>query len=250
MREIKHFFQSDGLRIAGTLHLPSVSHPPLVVGCHGLFSSMQSPKQIALANGFVKRNIAYLRLDHRGCGESEGVFEEVTTLEGRSKDITDAVFSLKKEENLGEQLGLFGSSFGGAAVLRAAKKLPTQAIAVLATPLSIRTDSHWAKILSESKKIHPEARNITPENLEYDLARNLDDISNILILHGEQDNVVPVENARMLYEQAEPPKCFISFPEGDHPLSMASHQGFFMHSVLKWMETCFWKNGWKGIPER
>ncbi|MBR9980379.1 MAG: damage-inducible protein CinA, partial [Desulfatitalea sp.] len=60
---------SDGHRLTGTLHLPDVERPPVVIGCHGLLADRRSPKQIALASALGRLGIAYLRFDHRGCGD-------------------------------------------------------------------------------------------------------------------------------------------------------------------------------------
>jgi dipeptidyl aminopeptidase/acylaminoacyl peptidase len=62
-REIS--FRSDGLALKGTLHLPPSDKPPIVIGLHGLYSSQESPKQIALARACNALGLAYLRFDHR-----------------------------------------------------------------------------------------------------------------------------------------------------------------------------------------
>lgn len=75
-------FAADGFRLKGTLHLPAADNPPVVIGCHGLLSDRSSPKQIALAEACNALGLAFFRFDHRGCGESTGRLEAVTSLEG------------------------------------------------------------------------------------------------------------------------------------------------------------------------
>ena len=41
-------FQSEGQRISGILHLPDEKNPPCVIASHGLLSSKDSEKYIAL----------------------------------------------------------------------------------------------------------------------------------------------------------------------------------------------------------
>ena len=65
-------FSSDGFRLSGTLHLPGMPLPPIVVGSHGLLSSGSSPKQIELARQCSENGMAFFRFDHRGCGHSDG----------------------------------------------------------------------------------------------------------------------------------------------------------------------------------
>ncbi len=80
-------FHSDGLILKGTLHLPTVDHPPVVIGSHGLYSNQDSPKQIALARACNTLGMAYFRFDHRGCGSSQGEFDPVTSLAARCTDL-------------------------------------------------------------------------------------------------------------------------------------------------------------------
>jgi predicted alpha/beta-hydrolase family hydrolase len=70
IRKIKFF--ADGFELKGTLHMPAGGRPPVVIGCHGLYSSQESPKQIALAAACTAMGIAYFRFDHRGCRSQPG----------------------------------------------------------------------------------------------------------------------------------------------------------------------------------
>jgi alpha-beta hydrolase superfamily lysophospholipase len=110
-------FSSNGFTLKGTLHLPDAEHPPVVIGSHGLFSSGSSPKQIALAKRCNACGIAFFRFDHRGCGQSQGIFQEVTTLEARCNDMISAIKTIQNRNDTGNRIGLFGSSMGGAVCL-------------------------------------------------------------------------------------------------------------------------------------
>ena len=91
MNQININFESDGFLLKGMLHLPEADLPPIVIGSHGLLSNSYSPKQITLARECNANGIAYFRFDHRGCGQSNGVFNEVTSLEGRRNDLICAI---------------------------------------------------------------------------------------------------------------------------------------------------------------
>ena len=111
-KEININFKSDGFILHGLLHIPADSVlPPVVIGSHGLFSTSESPKQVALAKECNDNGIAFFRFDHRGCGASEGDFKEVTSLKGRSDDILNALDIIRERHDIGEKTGLFGSSF-------------------------------------------------------------------------------------------------------------------------------------------
>ena len=83
-------FLADSLKINGRLHLPpNVKKPPLVVGSHGLEGTKESAKQIVLSKLLPENGIAYLRFDHRGCGNSQGNFVDDTSIDGSETIISD-----------------------------------------------------------------------------------------------------------------------------------------------------------------
>ena len=72
MKTEKVFFQSEGQTLTGILHLPDQNNPPCVIASHGLLSSKDSEKYIALGERLAEEGIAMLRFDVRGIGESDG----------------------------------------------------------------------------------------------------------------------------------------------------------------------------------
>ena len=72
MRTEKVSFQSEGYCISGVLHLPERGTPPCVIASHGLLSSKDSEKYIALGERISKEGMAMLRFDFRGIGDSGG----------------------------------------------------------------------------------------------------------------------------------------------------------------------------------
>ncbi len=132
-------FVADGLHLSGVLHLPKREPLAVVIGCHGLMADKNSPKQIALARGCTATGMAYFRFDHRGCGDSEGVFETDTTLEKRTSDLTAAVHAVNHTLGKTMPIGLFGSSLGGTVCLTAAQNLSPFAVVTLAAPVQSRS---------------------------------------------------------------------------------------------------------------
>ena len=129
----------DDLRLSAVLHRPPTDDPPVVIGSHGLYSNGDSPKQITLAERLNASGIAFLRLDHRGCGQSEGIFEAVTTLDGRVRDLLAAARALEHRMGAPLRLGLFGSSLGGSVCLTVGDEITPFAVATLAAPIQSDT---------------------------------------------------------------------------------------------------------------
>jgi uncharacterized protein len=215
-------FQSDGFTLKGTLHLPNAKQPPLVIGCHGLMSTGDSPKQIALAKQCNHAGIAYFRFDHRGCGESHGILEADTSLQARCNDLSSALQTITSIDMTGKDIGLFGSSMGGAVCLAFASTQPVVSIVTVAA-------------LYQSKGIidNPVMK------LSFDLSEHLSKIQNILIFHGDQDEVVPLSHAKTIYARAQDPKKLIIQKNGDHRMSKKSHQEAFVHEATGWFKKGF-----------
>ena len=232
-------FLSNGFHLKGFLHLPKTTQPPVIIGSHGLFSTGNSPKQLALAQKCINLGIAYFRFDHSGCGESGGEFREITSLEGRVSDLLNAVHAVKEYPITGDNIGVFGSSMGGAAALSLAQKIEIKAIVTVAAPL------RSAPILTAAESsgdLRGLPISFYKNQLRFDISENLSGISRILIFHGDADKVVPVSNAHELYSKVSSPKKLIIQENGDHPMSDIRHQIKFMRSSADWF------NRWLNHP--
>ncbi len=223
-------FSSDGLRIEAVLHRPRADAAPVVIGSHGLFSDGDSPKQVALARALNAMGIAFVRLDHRGCGQSEGVFDVVTTLAGRVSDLVAAVGVLQDVLGYSFRLGLFGSSLGGSTCLAAAAELKPARVVTLAAPADSR--SLLARARQDPSGHLPPV--FASNALQFDLTDRLAAVDNLLVIHGEADEVVPVGHARRIYTASREPKRLIIQPGGDHRVTAPEHQRALIQACRDW----------------
>ena len=221
-------FNTDGLKLKGVLHLPdTIERTPVAIGSHGLYSSGNSPKQIALADHCNRLGIAYFRFDHRGCGRSEGEFDRVTSLEARCRDLIAAVVAINSRIDTGDRLGLFGSSMGGTVCLSTAARLTADAVVTCAAPIRSNLTGNPSEI-SRAEIVFDAAKR------QFDIKEGLSNISNILIFHGDADDVVPVSHAGEIYKLAHKPKKLIIQKQGDHPMSNVEHQKAFVREASQW----------------
>jgi alpha-beta hydrolase superfamily lysophospholipase len=223
-------FAADEFMLKGYLHLPPVTKPPFVIGCHGLFSDKNSPKQIELAQRCNRLNMAYFRFDHRGCGESKASFEAVTSLDGRCTDLKAAANMLKARDDLGDQVGLFGSSMGGCVCLAAAGDLAARAVVT------------WAAPIRSTDLVRPHApaagSDVPFKKNPFDISKPLAGLRNILIFHGDADETVPLPHAEEIYERVSEPKKLVVFSLSDHRMSQPADQQAFLREASLWFQTC------------
>ena len=227
-------FLSGEFLLKGTLHLPTIDRPPVVIGSHGLLSSSSSPKQIELALKCTECGIAFFRFDHRGCGQSEGAFQEVTSLEARCIDLVSAVKCIQSRSDIGNRLGLFGSSMGGAVCISAASLSAVDAMVTFAAPVRSSSILEALEKTNDSNAIPPL---FEEKYLLSDLSDKLSNLHHILIFHGDSDNVVPPSNAQEIYSKAGEPKKLIMQRQGDHRMSTKEHQKNFIKEAVNWFKT-------------
>jgi uncharacterized protein len=225
-------FAADGFLLKGTLHLPAADHPPVVIGCHGLLSDRSSPKQIALAEACNALGLAFFRFDHRGCGESAGRLDAVTSLEGRASDLLHAIRLLELHPGLGKRIGLFGSSMGGAVCLRVASEREVAAVVTFAAPVR----SLPLKSIDRGSDASPERSRITSVlKEEFELGSTLGRVRNLLIVHGEADDLVPLTHAHEIFDHAGEPKRLLVQEGSDHLMRDATHQAQFIRAASLWL---------------
>ena len=223
-------FESDEFKLKGYLHLPPAPSPPFVIGCHGLFSDKNSPKQIELARQCNRLNMAYFRFDHRGCGESTAPFEDVTSLNKRCADLKAAANMLRARNDLGNHMGLFGSSMGGSVCLAAAGDLAARAVVTWAAPIR-STDLVRPQTQATGVSDIPFKRN------PFDISHRLAGLSHILIFHGDADETVPLPHAEEIYAHVTEPKKLFILALGDHRMSRPSDQQVFQREAARWFQT-------------
>lgn len=136
------FDAADGSRLAGTLTLPGGGPPRAAVILSAWFGRTDRDQRayghrpMAIwADAFTRLGLATLRYDKRGCGESEGDFEALTTAD-LTADLTRAVAFLRRERP-DLPIGLLGHSEGGHVSADVAAADPTIAFCVMLTPTGI-----------------------------------------------------------------------------------------------------------------
>ncbi len=235
-------FVCDGLCLKGCLHLPGTPNPPLVMGSHGLEGSMDSSKQLVLSKLLPQNGIAFFRFDHRGCGRSQGNFIDDTSLEKRTRDFTAAVDHILNLKLTSDNLGLFGSSMGGATGINAWEHIQTRGLNLCggvfcSAPIKSRTIENIPVEANQNRPALP--LSFFKENLLFDLTPKIHNLNHVLIFHGDADEVVPVSNAQLLHDQAQSPKKLIIHKNGDHQMTNKTDQQEFEKETLAWFLSIF-----------
>ncbi len=229
------FFNCGPLKLAGTLHLPSSFPKAAVVGCHGMLANRMSAKQISLARACVESEIAYLRFDHRGCGNSGGIISLTTLLQDRCEDLRAALDYIRNLFEPDLSIGLFGSSFGGTVALKVAAENKIDPIVALAAP--VRIDGISQEAISELQRQNMDFSPDDVAGFSFDISSFIQQVSGILVIHGGLDEVVPVSNAHFIYNEAREPRQLVIMQDSDHAFSETLWQKRIVELAYHWLST-------------
>ena len=207
------FEDKHGNKLCGVLHTPEGKGPfPAVVLVHGLNTSKDGASARMSAKHIFNTETATLSIDLYGHGESDGVFEDVTVTSAEESIYAALDFlSIQKNINV-NKIGLFGSSYGGSASIAAGPDPRIKAI-VLKTPASDYKDIRIFK-LGKNEMLRWKKEGIITTLGQYTLKWSfhqdvLDNHRNqyaeankikapTLIIHGDEDTIVPLDQSKRL----------------------------------------------------
>jgi uncharacterized OsmC-like protein/pimeloyl-ACP methyl ester carboxylesterase len=239
------FTGSHGEQLAGRLDLPSQQPRAYALFAHCFTCSKDLPAASRISRALAAQGFGVLRFDFTGLGGSEGEFGN-TNFSSNVQDLIAAANHLR-EKFEAPQL-LVGHSLGGAAVLVAAHEIPEcKAVATLGAP---GDPAHVQHLLAESveeiqRKGHAE---VTLAGRKFVIKRQfLDDLRRqehehlierlkraLLVFHSPTDDIVGIDNARLIFKAARHPKSFVSLDGADHLLTRAEDAEYVGTVLSAW----------------
>lgn len=207
-------FESDGLTLDGHLALPE-RHPaaggPGFLLCHGFPTSAIGAQRSgqsyhSLADRIAAQNgCAALAMDYRGCGESTGNF----SLGGWLRDVEAGIVALSQRDEVAS-VSVIGFGTGAALAICAAANQPlVRSVAALSPPADF---ADWSNdpsdLLGHARNVGAIADPSFPPDFDQ-WAAELVDVQavdaaaalaprSLMILHGSDDEVVPVFDSRIV----------------------------------------------------
>lgn len=225
-----YFAGSANNRLSALLDLPPAGVPDafaLFAHCFTCTKNIKSAHHISAA--LTREQIAVLRFDFTGLGESEGEFAD-TNFSSNVEDLIAASDFLAGAYEAPKIL--IGHSLGGAAVLQAAAHMPScRAVATIGAPADpdhvMRHLQDQADVIARTGEAH-----VRLEGRQFKIKKQfLDDLEKvhmagvvgklktaIAVFHSPKDTVVGIDNAAKIFQRAQHPKSFISLDQADHLL--------------------------------
>ncbi|MFW6118072.1 MAG: alpha/beta hydrolase [Chloroflexota bacterium] len=246
VREIH--LKSDGLELVGEIYIPSGDnvHPALCV-CHGIPASPPDPTDkgyALLAQRFCHAGFVTLIFNFRGAGRSEGNLDIL----GWTRDLRaalDFLYDMKEVDRT--HFCLLGFSGGAAvSVYTAAHDPRVSSVVTCACPADFRSLSQREAPLDTIQRFREigsiRDRDFPPSIEEWQ--RGFETITPInwidrisprplLLVHGDADELIPLEHAYRLYQTAGEPRELKIIPGAMHRLRVEEAA---MDFVLDWLK--------------
>ena len=239
------FTGANGATLAARLDLPDGPHLATALFAHCFTCSKDIPAARRIAARLAAAGVAVLRFDFTGLGHSEGEFANETF----TSNVGDLIAAAEALTARGMAPALLiGHSLGGAAMLKAAGRIPSAtAVATLGAPFD---PGHVTRNFADAlDRIRAEGRaevdlggrpvtigrafveDVADAGLEADI-RDLGRA--LLILHAPRDAVVGIDNATRIFTTARHPKSFVTLDDADHLITRPSDAEYAAEVIAAW----------------
>ncbi|WED43033.1 alpha/beta hydrolase [Legionella cardiaca] len=197
--QVIELLTEDGLTI-NAWYKPALPNKPTVLYLHG--NAGHIGYRMPLVRQFLRAGFGVLLLEYRGYGGNKGQPSE----QGLYNDGHAALHFLLQTGVAAHSIVLYGESLGTSVATYLAAQTPVCAV-VLQSPYTS---------MAAVARYHYPWIFIPPWDKYDSLSRIAQLKSPLLILHGENDGIVPYEQAQLLFKQAVQPKQFVSIPGKGH----------------------------------
>jgi putative redox protein len=240
----------DNFKLPGEVYFPDNSKRPCpaLCLCHGIPSGQPGPSNDrgypGLAERFCAAGFVTLIFNFRGTGLAQGNLDMM----GWTRDLEAAInYITSLEEADKSRLCLLGSSAGAAVSVYVAANDPrVSSLVTLACPaeFGFLTDKQRARAtIDHFRSIGVIRDKDFPPSIDkwlegFNVVSPLHWIGRIsprplLLIHGDKDDLVPVEHAHRLYEKAGEPKELDIIPDAGHRLRLEEKA---VTTALNWLK--------------
>ena len=245
-REKVEFLNGTGETLAGLLELPE-SPATFALFAHCFSCSKDIAAASRISRSLAARNVATLRFDFTGLGNSDGDFAN-TNFSSNVEDLVSAADYLRA--NYQAPALLIGHSLGGTAVLIGAEHIPeSKAVITIGSPSNAAQvkhnfSAHEAEIIEKGfSEVKLAGRTFTIkrqflEDIEqYDKENHVASLGKaLLIFHSPVDTIVSIDEAAKIYRHAKHPKSFISLDRADHLLTQKEDAEYVASIIAAWAQ--------------
>ncbi|RKX71533.1 alpha/beta hydrolase [candidate division WOR-3 bacterium] len=201
----------DGIRLHGWF-IPGQSDRPVLLFCHGNAGNISH--RLDAIRIFHELGVSVLIFDYRGYGQSGGSPSELGTYQDG-----EAVWEyLRRRGFSADQIIIYGRSLGGGIATELARRR---------NPAALILEATFTSIPDLGQKLYPYLPIRLFARIRYDNLKKLKGINvPVLIIHSQDDELVPIEHGKKLYAAAPEPKQFVVLRGGHDDCFLVSEDEY------------------------
>jgi len=243
------FKNNKGQVLKADLHLPKEKTDKAVIVCHGFTGHKDKNFMKAACEDFAEAGFAALRFDFRGNGQSEGKFIE-SYYSNEVSDLKSAVdFIIEKGY---KTIGTMGHSKGGAVVILHSSQDDRVKAVVSVAPVGYPPKMKQRMLTKDEIEKLEKGETVTKMRNGVEVSYNKEYIEDLekqdtldaakkfkgalLVVHGESDTTISVQEGIDVYNAAQEPKQMIIIKGADHGFIDPGHQKAMVTHAVKWMQ--------------
>ena len=197
-----------------------------IVFSHGNAGSMSY--HLGFCVWMVEAGYNVLLYDYRGFGKSGGSVER----RGMIDDVKAAFAYIFKRPDIDHtRIASFGHSLGGAQSVTALGESPVKGLRAIIIDGAFASYQAMARIIGGQLG----ASLVTDELSPRDFVKKLAPVP-FLVVHGDNDEIVPVSQGLQLYQAAGQPKTLFEVKSGQHGTSLSANAGAYRKKVIAWLD--------------
>jgi fermentation-respiration switch protein FrsA (DUF1100 family) len=167
--------------------------------------------------------------DYRGFGKSGGNVDR----RGMIDDVKAAFAYARKRADIDPtRLVSYGHSLGGAQSVTAIGEGPVKGLRAIVIDGAFASYQVMARIVAGQLG----ASLVTDELAPKDFVQKLAPVP-LLVVHGLDDEVVPISQGRQLFEAAGQPKTFFEVESGRHGTALSNDNGAYRRKMVTWLDS-------------
>jgi uncharacterized OsmC-like protein/alpha-beta hydrolase superfamily lysophospholipase len=241
------FTGHSGDALAARLDLPEGPHLATALFAHCFTCGKDIAAARRIAQRLTAEGIAVLRFDFTGLGHSGGEFQN-TSFTSNVGDLLAAAEALAARDMAPELL--IGHSLGGAAVLKAARSIPSStAVVTLGAPFDPGHVTHnFGDALDTIRRDGAGEVNLggRPVRIGRGFVEDVEGAAitqdvealgrALLVLHAPLDSIVGIENATQIFTTARHPKSFVTLDDADHLITRGRDAEYAAGVIASWAQ--------------
>lgn len=243
-------WENRGKILRGSMYLTRNKDAPWVILCHGFTSHRIGPNYfyVSIARHLASQGICSIAFDFSGCGESDGLFSDVT-ISSMCSDLVSA-YHYVKDNYKPTNIFLLGHSFGGTIAVLTAHNISVPGLILISPVADTVKQAQLNENVLKNGKNEDGYYEFGPNEMSITFWNELKECNpvsifsqnfkgSLILLQGENDDQITVEESSAYIDVAKKSDINTTYhiiTNADHRFSDVKSRKFINQTIAKWIK--------------